>query len=90
MPYNGWKNYETWAIGVWIDSYEDSQRAFASMGQLIDKRVKLADAIKDTVLAGVPDIGANMYSDLLEVALEQVDWFELADHFREQGQEGVN
>lgn len=25
MTYNGWKNYETWAVGLWLDNDEGSQ-----------------------------------------------------------------
>lgn len=44
-----------------------------------------ADQIKDFVNEGHPLIDqASVYSDLLTAAIENVDWFEIADSFLEE------
>lgn len=33
MAYNGWKNYETWAVGLWIDNDEGGQSYWLEAAQ---------------------------------------------------------
>jgi hypothetical protein len=87
MEYRGWKNFATFAVGSWIDNNETAHLSFVAMAGFLDNRVELADTIRSTIMVGAPDLGAGMYSDILEQTLEEVDWFELADHFKEIAQE---
>jgi hypothetical protein len=32
--YNGWANYETWAVALWIDNEEGTQRQALSMARV--------------------------------------------------------
>jgi hypothetical protein len=93
--YNGWTNYETWAVALWLDNDEGSyERArelareardeSAGMGVSPYKRTPeglLADQFKDWVQEESPDLGASLYSDLLSAALSEVDWYEIAEHY---------
>lgn len=83
MSYNGWSNYETWAVALWIDNdaglYQEMHRIARRMTE-----GRLADHIKSTIEDGAPDLEASLYSDLLNAALSKVDWYEVAQHYIEE------
>ena len=98
--YNGWENYETWCVNLWLgndqgsDTYwrEAAQEAFdeAEADHPLTRSEKarhvLADRLKDEVHEGVPD-ESTMYSDLLGAALSEVNWGEVADGFLEDAED---
>lgn len=90
--YQGYTNHETWAVALWIDNdaglYEerrcivrdnldDLRIKFPDCGP--DESVALADALKDWVTEMAPDLGATLWSDLINAALSEVNWLELAE-----------
>ena len=84
--YNGWSNYETWAVKLWMDNDEISQGFYREMTENHvmdsgkDKAAhSLANALKDEVCCSGPDLGASMYADLLGSALDNVNWREIAE-----------
>lgn len=92
--YNGWTNYETWCVNLWISSEESSYRYWdevateewdnAEPTEIFNRpdtaRYTLANRLKDETLDGSPlRNSANMYSDLLGAALSEVDWDEIAN-----------
>lgn len=99
--YNGWTNYETWAVKLWMDNDESSYRywqeaaqdAWAEartrypnqfMGRAENARMLLADRLKadydsqseHPVFAAAE---GSAYADLLNAALSEVNWREIAD-----------
>lgn len=87
MTYNGWKNYETWAVGLWIDNEEPTSEHKNEL--VLQSRANpaqawwLAGQIKDWVQGWtasdlLPNKEASLTSDLLGAALSEVDWDELA------------
>ena len=90
QTYNGWKNYPTWAVNLWLSNDEglaaDVQNIIVEIGADDEdntRRVDVADAIKDFVNEITPDLGASFAADLLGYALDSVDWFEIADAWLE-------
>lgn len=84
--YNGWKNYPTWCVNLWLLNDEamylntsESVRFALKLAEGENQRVAVADGIKVFVGELVPDLGASFAADLLGYALDCVDWFELAD-----------
>ena len=89
--YNGWTNYETWAVKLWIDNEESSyhywqdraetayREARASSTFPRDERaaLDLADTLRDEIRDGAPDLGASLYADLLGASLGDVNWYEI-------------
>jgi len=83
--YNGWKNYETWCIALWIDNDEglydelrDIIRLFVSNKSVNDAASILKDWI-DEMNPLMDD--SSMWSDLMSAALSEVDWYEIAENY---------
>jgi len=82
--YQGWKNYETWAVASWIDNEESSQEYWNERAIEIKEEGSehlssdLADELKNAFDYGNPLGEAGVYSDLLNSALGEVDWYEIA------------
>lgn len=81
MGYNGWSNYETWNVALWIDNEPDTYAERYRLARRARHQYDLADSLRAWVLAMMPDIGASMFADLLRAAIGRVDWDELASHW---------
>lgn len=93
MSYNGWSNYETWAVALWIDNEQGSQEWAVDLAcevvasETEHPRSDLADRLHEELDAEMPNLGASMFSDLLNAAWGEVDWRELAGHYLLQAEE---
>jgi hypothetical protein len=95
--YNGWTNYETWLVALWIDNSEGDQEATREMAaaayrdaeaddtfsRLERATLNLADQIKTMIEEAAPDLGASMYADMINGALSSVNWYEIAEHYHD-------
>jgi hypothetical protein len=83
--YNGWANYETWAVKLWLDNEEASYRYWAEEARSWhgrdDAARGLARQLEEEVTEAAPLEDASLYSDLLRAALSEVDWFEIAESY---------
>jgi hypothetical protein len=79
--YNGWKNYETWCVVRWIDNEEAMQHEANEMGRRAGSQGELAQDLKDWIDEMAPALGATMWADLLNAALSEVNWSEIAEHY---------
>ena len=88
MSYHGWTNYETWL--VWINEqgdqeYWEEQAAECLEGQewsVEDATDRLEDLIKDWYgEARAACKTPGVFGDLLQSALSEVNWRELARHY---------
>lgn len=93
--YNGWSNYPTWAVNLWLSNdevlYNDTRDLVAAIASVEDSmssvwtleeshRFTLADRLKDWVRDELaPDLGATFSADLLGYAFDQVNWEEIAN-----------
>ena len=82
--YNGWANYETWNVALWIDNEEGSYHERKDLARHANSVGDLADRLKGWIEEMAPDLGATMYADLLNAALSEVDWYEIAEHWYEE------
>lgn len=82
--YNGWSNYETWATALWLDNEEGSQYEASRIVRHnnIDDG-SAAGALKEWVEEMRPDEPASLFSDLLTSAMQEIDWQEIAEHFKD-------
>jgi hypothetical protein len=97
--YNGWKNYPTWAVNLWLSNDEglygatrhlvETTITTAKRSEWDDAhRVHVADALKSFVRDDLaPDLGASFAADLLGYALDSVNWLEIADAWLEMANE---
>lgn len=103
--YNGWTNYETWAVALWIDNEQGTQEAIRELVRntidglnqdntprtdLTESDFKhlrvcaVADELKDWLEQmqeeelGNERVRWGLFNDLLNAALSEVDYFELA------------
>lgn len=94
--YNGWKNYETWAMALWIDNdegtYNQSREMAKDALEAHNERTgygataagSLAHYLKEWQEEMMPEIKASVWSDLLRAAFSEVDWFEIAENYLEE------
>lgn len=99
--YNGWTNYETWCVALWFgndapeqsfweeqarDAWESSETE-ATFTRAERAILTLADSMKEHVeeYAGPVTEKATMLSDLMSAALSEVNWYEIAQHYVQDG-----
>ena len=88
MSYNGWRNYETWNVALWMDNDEGSysywREEAESIAACADSREsfvdRLARSIETSHTENAPALSGT-YADLLGGALSSVDWREIAEHY---------
>lgn len=94
--YNGWTNYETWLVNLWMDNDCGEQEFFRERAKEIydgprnvyrdhltrkaDAGLTFADWLKDYWEEHRPEL-AGAYNDLLTGALSAVNWDEIARHY---------
>ena len=96
MSYNGWRNYETWNVALWIDNEQSTYSERVTMAQdaydatdesdthaerLAEARCSFANTLEAWVDEMRPDLGPSMFSDMLNAALSEVDWDEIAENW---------
>lgn len=98
--YNGWANYETWNVALWLDNDQGSYSHWNAVAQecwddACDKDTgiltreeravyALSAMLKSDFEENAPDLGASCWSDLLSAALSEVDWDEIAQHYMDE------
>lgn len=83
--YQGWTNYETWAVNLHITNDYSSNKYWRERAEELNDELKLADELK----AWLDDYAEKvekylLLSDLLNAALKKVDYFEIARAFMEK------
>lgn len=84
--HEGFANYETWCINLWINNEEPLRRYWREAAGRAMQRcskqtavIALANRLKDELTERAPDLGHSCWSDLLTAALSEVDWDEIAE-----------
>src|SRR3990167_3668676 len=89
--YQGYTNYQTWAIELWIDNdqsaykywYNDRARACATVEQLADELKSEHASDEYNPLAN----HVSAYADILTWALNNVNWREIAQNIWDSAHE---
>ena len=100
--YNGWKNYETWNVKLWIDNEQGTQEYWderatelykeAKKSEHLTKKSEAAYALSNELKEYFDDNNpladqSSTYTDLLGHALGNVDWREIADNMLSEKKE---
>ena len=88
--YNGWNNYQTWLTALWIDNDYSSYQYRCELVEQVkqehedeNKRENcLSSNLKDWIESQNPLVdSASLFTDLLNSALSEIDWQEIAENF---------
>jgi hypothetical protein len=95
--YNGWTNYETWCVNLWLSNEQEAYRAIRSLCLSQNDEYKGSQALKDFVEEQTEDLLDNMptrggiagtfkgiINDIFRANLHVVDWLEIWRAFREE------
>lgn len=74
--YNGWANWQTWNVNLWLANEEPLYRAVVSQVRRSADPVEFEEFVRDLLPHGTPDMdGESEYAG--------VDWDEIIDGFQE-------
>lgn len=90
--YNGWTNYETWIANLYLDEDYYSERAEELAREATEQGHGGAAAVREALAMDLAQEmeedhedarpkTKGMYSDLLNAAMHEINWREIADHF---------
>ena len=82
--YNGYTNYETWCINLWIDNDQGLYDEVRSLAHESKSPYELANMIKDLVEELNPVQDASMFGDLMQSAIDNCNFDEIADNIYEE------
>lgn len=103
QEYNGWTNYETWNVKLWMDNDEGSYRYWQEQTEQVWRHAReneawhgstkkesatalLSKALQEEHEENTP-IVTGVYADLLNAALSEVNWHEIAEDLLEEYEE---
>lgn len=89
--YNGWTNWETWIVNLWIDNDQSLHEHYLSVtrGELSkdvphrETERELSVILCEQFDEWMPDID-GLYLDLLSGAMREVNWREISRHLVER------
>lgn len=92
--YNGWTNYETWLVKLWMDNDQGSYLMFQEQAEEhyrrngMDDISDLADSIKEAHEEMLPEV-EGFAAGLLNAAMSEVNWYEIAESLLNDAKEVV-
>ena len=92
--YNGWTNYESWLVKLWMDNEQGTQKYWTEQAEQHfkihgeDNLRLLADALKEYHEEQLPEV-QGFVSDLLNSAMSEVNWQEIAESLVNDAKETV-
>lgn len=80
--YNGWANYPTWDVHLWLTNDEGSYNAAQGVVDDAGTPRQAADDLRELIEGNNPLFGtSSLYADILGWALQIVDWEEVSRAF---------
>jgi hypothetical protein len=87
QTYSGWTNYETWCVNLWLTNEPDTEEHLRMLAQVAASTSHRADRLKEYVSDMAPIEGASMFVDLLQAALDNVNWREIIEYHEHDDEE---
>ena len=88
--YNGWYNYETCVVALWLQNDSGSCAYWEEVTNECDDVYELSQRIKDEIQEGDPTADeSSLYSDLMSAAISECNFNEIAHHFWDDYREKV-
>ncbi len=86
--YNGWTNYETWNLKLWLDSDESNYNRTKELVKACDKdEFELASNLSDLAHNEAPELKASFYSDVMNASIREVNYLEIAKSLLEDAKQ---
>lgn len=93
--YNGWTNYETWLLALWIDNEQGSHGYWRERAaEILDEsegdkifskvdraKLDLSKALKEEIEEANPVQDNGFFCDLMTSALQSVNYYEIASNW---------
>jgi hypothetical protein len=76
--YNGWRNRETWVVKIWLDNDGFDPQSNRELANVHD----IEEFFREVYCQDMPENGP--LSDLLEGALQSVDWREISESYADE------
>jgi len=87
--YNGWTNYETWNVKLWMDNDEGSYGYWNDTAHGLkdasNGTAQLAEQLEVEHEETLPEL-TGWHADCLRAAFSQVNWREIAEHLIEDAE----
>lgn len=82
MAYNGWSNYATWIVSLWV---LDGLRDYSTntIGGPIDAE-QVRNFVEEILEMEMVSLPKGLISDLINATLDNINWQELADAASEE------
>lgn len=84
--YNGWTNYETWLCNLWLTNEEKDYKRFRRLAHRLDT-YELAQRIRGHMEQQADKFigkrSAGFFADIVNSALREVDYYRIAESFKE-------
>jgi hypothetical protein len=95
--YNGWSSYESWLVNLWMSNDQECHNFWLEIVKEVWENArpgkldwqtrkqqavyKLSKELREKHEESVPEEVSGVYTDLLNGALQEVDWQEIAEHW---------
>lgn len=97
QEYNGYANFETWLVKLWIDNEQASQKYWLERAAILvhrydtnedEAKYELVQCLREDFDDNNPLAdNASFWTDLLNASLLRVDWREIAEALIEDAKE---
>ena len=79
--YNGWKNRETWCVGLWWNECPIESIEADTKEEAIESLAEQLESLFDEIMSehSIPSNG--LLTDLFQGACARIDWREIAEHW---------
>jgi hypothetical protein len=85
--YAGWTNYETWNVALHINNDQGTQAYWQERAKEVDSVAYLADELQESHENAIPDELTGSLRDILNEALSEVNWHEIARSLLDDAQD---